>query len=105
MKIIYTAFFIKNREDLLSKFKPKHIKVFAHHATIEWKPKSLDGIEVGRKVKLKVVGRVSDDKGDALIIERDKIKKPFPHVTLSCAEGEILIFPLLNFSTTLLLRL
>ncbi len=87
MKIIYTALFVKNREELLSKFKPKHTKVFAHHATIEWKPCDLLGIEVGREVKLKVLGRVVDDKGEALIVERDKIKKPFPHITLSCVEG------------------
>ncbi len=87
MKIIYTAFFVKNREDLLSKFIPKHKNIFAHHATIEWKPQTLNGIEVGREIRLKVLGKVTDDKGDALIVERDKIKKPYPHITISCAEG------------------
>ena len=72
MKIIYTAFFVKNKEELLSKFTPKHTKVFAHHATIEWKSQTLEGIEIGREVKLKVLGRVYDDKGDALIVEREK---------------------------------
>ena len=86
MKIIYTALFVKNKEELLSKFTPKHTKVFAHHATIEYKPQNLDGIETGREIKLKVLGRVSDDKGDAIIVERYKIKKPFPHITLSCAD-------------------
>lgn len=33
-----------------------------------------------------MLGRVSDDKGDAIIVERYKIKKPFPHITLSCAD-------------------
>jgi Fungal tRNA ligase phosphodiesterase domain. len=86
-QIIYTAEFVKNPEELLKMFPPKHKRVFAHHSTIAFKPNDLAGIEVGKESSLKVVARVYDEKGDALLVENSKSKNQYPHITLSCAEG------------------
>lgn len=87
LKFMYSALFVTNVEELLSLLPPKHSKIFAHHSTIEFKPKSLDGIEIGKTSTLKILGRATDEKGDAILVENPKSKNKFPHITLSCAEG------------------
>ena len=86
MPIIYTAQFIKDKEDLLKKFPPKHDKVFAHHSTIAFKPRSLDGIEMGRESKMKIIARAWDEKGDTLLVDNPKSQNENPHITISCAK-------------------
>lgn len=83
----YTALFIFDQEELFKMFPPKHIHVFGHHLTLEFNPSDFNGIKVGKKSNLKIIARVYDDKGDALLIETDRSKKTHPHITLSCAEG------------------
>ncbi len=83
----YTAQFVQNIQDLINKFPPKHKKVFGHHSTIAYKPANLDGIEVGKESLIKIIGRVSDEQGDALLVENPKSNKKHPHITLSCADG------------------
>lgn len=86
-KIIYTALFVDDSNELVSLFPPKHQKVFAHHVTIAFRPFSLEGIEVGKKFRIKIIGRASDEKGDALLVEKYKTLNTHPHITLSCADG------------------
>jgi hypothetical protein len=88
-KIIYTALFVDDIQALVSLFPPKHSTVFAHHCTIAFRPPNLEGIEVGKKLKLQVLGRVSDDKGDALIVKKYKTLNTRSHITLSCAENVV----------------
>ena len=83
-KIIYTAYFVMYPEKLLHIFPPKHTKIFAHHLTIAFKPNSLENIEIGKKSILKIIGRVFDEKGDALLVKTDKSNKKYPHITISC---------------------
>ena len=85
--IYYTGYFIDEPERLLSMFSPKHKTLYGHHSTNKYKPESVDGIEVGKKVRLKIVGRAYDEKGDALLIENDKSENEFPHITISCADS------------------
>lgn len=86
-QIVYSGLFVTNIDELVSLFPPKHGKVFAHHSTTEFMPKSNDGIEIGKAQKLKIIGRASNEKGDALLVENPKSKNKYPHITLSCAEG------------------
>lgn len=92
-KILYTGFFVLTPKELAKKFPPKHNRVFAHHVTISFKPKDLDGIELGKRAQIKIIARVSDDKGDALLVENN-LKSDFkhPHITLSCAEGVMPVY-------------
>ncbi len=83
----YTALFVENIPALLEKFPPKHLQIYGHHSTIAYEPGSLEGIEVGKKLHIKILGRAYDEKGDALLVENTKSGKKHPHITLSCAEG------------------
>ena len=85
--IYYTALFVDDTEAVFSVFPPVHKNKVGHHCTITFKPENLEGIEVGRKHKLKVLARVFDDKGDALLVECHRSTKKFPHITLSHADG------------------
>ena len=86
IKIIYTALFVDDIPALLKKFPPKHSKIFGHHSTISVRPASLEGIEVGERSRIKIIGRVFDEKGDALLVENPKSGNKYPHITLSCAK-------------------
>jgi hypothetical protein len=86
-KIYYTALFVIDSKKLVEDFPPKHARVFAHHSTIAFEPESVEGIEVGKQHKIKVIGRAYDEKGDVLLVENPKSKNKFPHITLSCREG------------------
>ncbi len=85
--IPYTALFISDPEGLFKTFPPKHSHVFGHHLTLEFNPNNFDNVHVGKKSKLKIIARIYDEKGDALLVETDRSKKIHPHITLSCAEG------------------
>ena len=86
-EIMYTAKFVRDPELLLRKFPPKHVRIFAHHSTIAFKPKNVDGIEIGRKSLMKIIGRAYDEKGDALLVENPISENEYPHITLSCADN------------------
>lgn len=85
--IPYTALFVLYPEELFKIFPPKHVHVFGHHLTLEFNPNNFDTVNVGNKINLKVIARVFDEKGDALLVETDRSTKIHPHITLSCAEG------------------
>lgn len=87
IKPIYTAYFVTDLPGLTSRFQPKHTRTFAHHATIAFKPQNISGITVGKQVTLRVIGRVFDEKGDALLLEGGQTQQKNLHITLSCAEG------------------
>ena len=81
--IKFTALFVKDIEDLLKRFPPKHAKIFGHHSTIEFEPENLDGIEIGKEYPIKIIGRAHDGFGDDLLVENTKSKNKYPHITLS----------------------
>ena len=87
IKKSYAALFVSDVEILKSIFPPKHLKVLAHHSTIELNLYNLSKIETGKSYKIKILGRAFDEKGDVLLVENPKSKNKFPHITLSCAEG------------------
>lgn len=85
--IEYTALFVDSPEKLLKMFLPKHKKIYGHHSTNWYRPTDLNDLEIGKKVVLKIVGRASDKRGDALLVENSKSKNKYPHITISCAEN------------------
>jgi hypothetical protein len=88
LKVIYTGLFVDDQGGLEKEFEPVHSKKFYHHVTIEFKPKDgLEGIEVGKKQEIKVIGRVTNEEVDAIIVECSKSGNENPHITLSVAEG------------------
>ena len=81
--IKFTALFVKDIEDLLKRFPPKHKNVFGHHSTIQFEPESLGGVEPGKEYKIKRIGRAYDEFGDDLLVENPKSENKYPHITLS----------------------
>lgn len=86
-QIKFTALFVKDVSELLKRFPPKHAMVFGHHSTIEFEPENLEGIEVGKEYKIKIIGRAWDEYGDDLLVENIKSKNEYPHITLSRGEN------------------
>lgn len=91
-KIGYTAYFVDDVEKLKREIPPvdgNYDKQYYHHLTIQFKPKNLDGIEVGKKVILKGIGRLTTLEIDVLLIDEKGIltKNNNPHITLSTASG------------------
>lgn len=87
MKIQYHALFVDNVSILKSLFPPVFSNVYYHHSTIEFAPKDASNIELGRKVDLKIIGRITTNRVDALLVDNPKSKNKFPHITLSTANG------------------
>jgi hypothetical protein len=86
-KIKFTALFVKDKQDLLKRFPPKHEKIFGDHSTIEFQPQNLDGLEIGKEYDIKIIGRAYDEFGDDLLVENIKSKNKYPHITLSRPEN------------------
>lgn len=86
MEIIYTAIFV-DRQDLKEKYEQVFPNSFYHHSTIEFKPNSLENIPVGEKVELKIIGRLTTDKVDVLLVDNPLSKNEYPHITLSTNDG------------------
>lgn len=96
-EIRFTALFVKDIQDLLKRFPPKHENVFGQHSTIEFKPENLKGIEVGKELKIKIIGWAYDEFGDDLLVENHKSKNKYPHITLSRAENAPLLYSKILF--------
>lgn len=85
--IEYTGLYVDDQNALLRLFPAKHAKVFAHHSTNWYRPTSTDEIDLGHKSTIKAIGQAYDEKGYALLVENEKSKNEFPHITISCAPG------------------
>ena len=75
-----------NPQTLLGIFPPIHNRVFAHHSTIEYRPKDLSDIEIGKKYNLRIIGYVYDENSQAVLVENPKSTKEHPHITISCTD-------------------
>jgi len=86
MKIIYSAIFV-DKDKLMEKYPPKHPNIYYHHSTIEFKPKSIEDVPIGGLIQLPITGRLTTRKADILMVDNKLSKNPYPHITLSTAEG------------------
>ena len=86
---VYSAKFLANDEEerLRKLFPAVFPNTYYHHSTIEFKPKDISNLEFGSYTPTKIIGRITTDKVDALLIENPKSKNKYPHITLSTAEG------------------
>jgi hypothetical protein len=83
---VYSAVFF-NTNEITNKYKPVHSNVYSHHSTIEFKPSDISSLPIGENKNIKIVGRLTTDKVDVLIVENSLSKNKFPHITLSTAAG------------------
>lgn len=86
-KIVYHALFVDDINKLKNMFPPIHTNIFYHHSTIEFSPKDSTNIEIGKKYTIAIIGRITTDQVDALLVENPKSKNKYPHITLSTADG------------------
>jgi len=84
--IIYTAVFFDTNE-IVSKYPQVHPNLYSHHSTIQFKPTDISNLPIGEEVNIKVIGRLTNDKVDALIVSNPLSINKFPHITLSTAQG------------------
>jgi len=82
----YSAVFF-NTPKLVGKYKPVHPTLYAHHSTIEFKPADITGLPIGEEITIKIIGRLTTDKVDVLLVENPLSKNKYPHITLSTALG------------------
>jgi adenine/guanine phosphoribosyltransferase-like PRPP-binding protein len=79
-----------SQEELLEAFPPIHPNVYAHHATLAFKPSepALDRYVpyLGERLYLSVIGYAEDDKGQAVVVDAQSENR-VPHVTISTADG------------------
>jgi hypothetical protein len=84
--VVYSAVFF-DTNDVVSKYKQVHPNLYSHHSTIEFKPSDLTGLPIGQNKEIKIVGRLTTDKIDVLLVDNPLSKNRFPHITLSTAKG------------------
>jgi hypothetical protein len=84
--VVYTAIFF-NTDQVVDTFGQVHPNLYSHHSTIAFKPESIEGLPVGEDRSITVVGRLTNDKVDALVVENPLSKNKIPHITLSTADG------------------
>ena len=90
----YVAVVLDNESRAKLRKLAKHSDVKCHHLTLCFKPtekqwaKYKSMVVVGQKRTLVVTGIAWDDKGQAVHVpETPSDESPYPHVTISCAEG------------------
>jgi len=84
--IIYSGVFVESNL-LKQKYPPVFDKQFYHHVTIEFKPKDVSLFPIGEKVNLKIIGRLTTDKVDVLLVDCPISVNKYPHITLSVNDG------------------
>lgn len=84
--VLYSAIFI-NKNDLINKYPPVHENIYYDHSTIKFNPGDISNLSVGENINLKIIGRLTTDKVDALLVDNSLSDNTYPHITLSTAEG------------------
>ena len=85
MKPLFTMVRVA-QEEVLKRFPPVHSQVWSHHSTIEWRPEQLE-VPIGERVRLHILGRLTTERVDVLLVDNPLSKNKYPHITLSTAEG------------------
>jgi hypothetical protein len=83
--VYYVAVFFEEKK-LMDMFKPVHENLFYHHSTIDSEDIT-DQLDIGKKVKIRIVGRLTTKKVDVLLVQNQYSKRKYPHITLSTAKG------------------
>lgn len=81
----FVAVFFEEKK-LMDMFKPVHENLFYHHSTIDSQDIT-DELDIGKKVKIRIVGRLTTKKVDVLLVQNQYSKRKHPHITLSTAKG------------------
>jgi hypothetical protein len=83
---IFTANNVDDVEALEQKYPSKLPNKFYHHSTNKFGKQAFDSRE-GNKEKLHIIGRLTTDKVDVLVVENPNSENKISHITLATAEG------------------
>jgi len=84
--ILYTCQLVDNPKELMNKYPTKLPNKFYHHSTNKFGKQPFDDRE-GEKLRLHIIGRLTNDVVDALVVENPNSVNEIPHITLATAEG------------------
>jgi len=83
---IFTANNVDNIKELMDKYPSELPNKFYHHSTNKFGRQPFDNRE-GNKEKLHIIGRLTTDKVDVLVVENPNSDNKISHITLATAEG------------------
>ena len=84
--VLYTCQLVDNPKELMNKYPTKLPNKFYHHSTNKFGKQPFDDRE-GEKLRLHIIGRLTNDAVDALVVENPNSVNEIPHITLATAEG------------------
>lgn len=82
----FTAQNIDNPQELMAKYPSKLPNKYYHHSTNKFGRQPFDKRE-GEKLTLHIVGRLTNDRVDALVVDNPNSDNEIPHITLATANG------------------
>jgi hypothetical protein len=83
---VYSAVFVDTNV-LIQKYGQVYENLYSHHSTIEFKPKDISNLPIGDPIEIKIIGRLTTDKLDVLLVDNPLSKNKYPHITLSTING------------------
>ncbi len=95
-QIIYTAYFVKDPQKLLSQIPSRitgtNVKTYAHHLTKEFRPKSgLKHINPGHQKTVYAFAQVVTDRTHCVLVksfdESNLSINTYPHITIATVDG------------------
>lgn len=84
--VIFTAQNVDNPSELMRKYPSELPNKFYHHSTNKFGRQPFDERE-GEKLNLHIIGRLTTDKVDVLVVENPNSINKIPHITLATAKG------------------
>jgi len=84
--ILYTAQVVNDPKALEGKYPTEHPNKYYHHSTNKYGRQPFDERE-GEPLRLHIIGRLTTDKIDALVVDNPNSVNDIPHITLGTAIG------------------
>ena len=84
--VIFTAQNVDNPNELMAKYPSELPNKYYHHSTNKFGRQPFDKRE-GEKMTLHIIGRLTTDKVDALVVENPNSDNDIPHITLATNIG------------------
>ena len=84
--VIYTSYNVDDVDALKEKYPSGLSDKYYHHSTVKYGYQPLDTRE-GKKEHLHIIGRLTTDKVDVLVVENPESDNRTPHITLATAKG------------------
>ena len=87
IKPIYTGLFVQDKAGLEEKYPSELPNKYYDHMTSAFRPGEIDAATLGEESDLHIIGRLTTDKVDALLVESEDTNNEHPHITLATADG------------------